>query len=228
MVTDGLNPFTLLAFLGAVAATGAGVVAIAVALYLKRPDFARGVARWGGGAWVAYLGLLLVGSLTSRDRLLAPLQEKHICEVDCHLAYAVVGGRSATTLGDGPGATTAQGRFYIVTVRVRFDSETISNRRARDLPLSPNPRRLALIDAAGRRFGISRAGQRALPTAPGEVRPLTRILVPGESYTAELVFDVPADAHDLRLILEAAGPHALIIGHERSLFHGRTTFRIEA
>ncbi|MGH7569625.1 MAG: hypothetical protein ACREL9_11795 [Gemmatimonadales bacterium] len=228
MVTDGLNPFTLLAFLGAVAATGVGGIAIAVALYLKRPDFARRIVWWGGGAWGAYLGLLVVGSLTSGDRLLAPQEEKHICEVDCHLAYSVVGTRTATTLGEGPHAATAQGRYYVVTVRVRFDSETISSRRARDLPLSPNPRTVALVDGQGRQFGLARAGQRAIPAAPGEARPLTRILFPGESYTADLVFDVPADARNLRLVLEAAGPHALIIGHERSLWHGKTTFRIEA
>jgi len=208
MVTDGLNPFTLLAFLGAVAATSAGVVAIAVALYLKRSGLAKRLALWGGGTWVAYLALLLGASLASHDRLLAPHDEKHICEVDCHLAYSVAG----VTTSPAP----AGGRRYVVTVRVRFDEQTISSRRPRSMPLSPNSRYVALVDAAGRHY-------------PGATNGLQRHLIPGEWYTTDIPFDVPSDATNLHLVLRSDDPETpFLIGHENSFFHGRTIFALQS
>ena len=227
MITDGLNPFNLLLFVGFVLGSGAAALLFIYSLLLKRIDAATLIAKLALAGVGVYGALFLAASVTSKDRVLAKYQEKHICEVDCHLAYAVLGVARTKTLGAGPEQRTAQGTFYVVSVRARFDSFTISRRRARDLPLSPNRRTVALVDAQGRRFGLSRAGQRAIPAAAGEVLPLTRVLLPGEAYTAQLVFDVPEDARDVRLVLEAAGPQALIIGHEKSLLHGKTTFRLE-
>jgi hypothetical protein len=51
--------------------------------------------------------------------------------------------------------------------------------------------------------------------------------VPGESYTADVVFDVPVDARDLRLeITSLVPPTWLVIGHENSFLHKKTTFRL--
>jgi len=101
-----------------------------------------------------------------------------------------------------------------VTVKVRFDEETISSRRPRDATLTPNSRYVALVDAQGHHY-------------PGSVDGLRRPLIPGESYTIDIAFDVPPDARELRLVLRNNDPEtSLIIGHENSLFHGRTTFRL--
>jgi len=70
-----------------------------------------------------YVALLLIGSVTSRSRVLGPGQEKHICEIDCHLAYSVAAAKSESLAG---GLVR-----HVITVRVRFDEETISPRRSR-------------------------------------------------------------------------------------------------
>ena len=73
---------------------------------------------------------------------------------------------------------------------------------------------VALVDERGRRSEAPTDG-------------LRRSLVPGESYTTDLVFDVAPDAHDLRLVLRNDDLETrLVIGHENSFLHGQTTFRI--
>jgi hypothetical protein len=101
-----------------------------------------------------------------------------------------------------------------VTVKVRFDEETISSRRSRTATLTPNRRYVALIDAQGRQY-------------PGSTDGLRLPLIPGESYTTDIVFDVPATAQGLRLMLRNNDAEtALIVGHENSLLHGKTTFAL--
>ena len=206
MVTDGLNPITVLLFLGAVAA---GVVLVAlylVARITKREPLAKVSMRLLLGGVGTYLLLLLIGSLTSRSRVLAPGEEKHICEVDCHLAYSVAAAKSESLAG---GLVR-----HVVTVKVRFDEETISARRPKDATLTPNSRYVALVDDAGNQY-------------PGSTDGLRRQLIPGESYTTEIAFEVPRNATGLRLILRNADPETLVIvGHENSLLHGKTTFRL--
>lgn len=210
MITDGLNPLNLLLFLGFVFGLGATAVLAVFALALKRSDVANLAAKLALGGVGAYAALVLVASLTSTDRVLGPNDEKHICEVDCHLAYSVVGVKSAKTI-DG---RAAQGTFYIVTVKVRFDERTISPHRGM-APLTPNSRYVAVVDDQGRRHEAAADA-------------LQRQLVPGESYTTDFVFDLPPDTRELRLILAShdfATP--FLIGHENSLFHGKTTFQLE-
>lgn len=207
MVTDGLNPFAVLALLGAVLGGGALVVAYVLARITGRRPLAKAalvVGVVGAGAYVLLVG---IASVSSRDRVLAAGEEKHICEIDCHLAYSVAGVRVT------PADTISH---YVVTVKVRFDGETISNRRPKDLALSPNSRYVALVDAAGRQY-------------PGPTDSLRRRLLPGESYTTDIVFDVPVDARDLRLVLRSADfETSFLIGHENSLGHGKTTFALGA
>jgi len=207
MITDGLNPFTVLLFLGAVlAATTLSVVYI-VARVTKREPFARMTLRVLLGGVGLYLLLFLGASVFSHSRVLTIGQEKHICEIDCHLAYAVAATNSASL----PNGLVR----HTVTVKVRFDEATISAARPRDATLKPNSRYVALVDDAGTRY-------------PGSTDGLQRKLIPGESYTTDIVFDVPAEAKDLRLVLRNNDfETAFIIGHENSLLHGKTTFALE-
>ena len=209
MITDGLNPLTFLVFVALVLGSGAVALLVVFSLVLKRPDAARLIAKLGFVGVSAYAALFLLASLTSKDRVLGPNEEKHICEVDCHLAYSVVGVKTAQTLG----GRTARGTFYVVTVKVRFDGTTISSHRGM-APLTPNSRYVAIVDGEGRRY-------------EGPADPLKRQLIPGESYTTDIVFDVPADARQLRLVLRNNDREtALIIGHENSLLHGTITFAL--
>ena len=206
MVTDGLNPLAVLTFLGAVLGAGALAVAYLLARITGRAPLAKLALILGGVGAGAYLLLFAIASVTSRDRVLAPGEEKHICEIDCHLAYSVAGVKTE--------AAPSGGTRYTVTVKVRFDEETISSRRPKDASLSPNSRYVALVDAAGN-------------TYPGSTEGLKRRLLPGESYTTDLVFDPPAGAADLRFVLRSADFETrFMIGHENSLFHGRTTFAL--
>lgn len=207
MITDGLSAVTMLLFVGAVLATLALVVLYIIARVLKREPIARITLRTLLAGLGLYVVLFLGASLVSRDRVLARGEEKHICEIDCHLAYSVVAVKSQPL----PGGAVRQ----VVTVKVRFDEATIAPWRPKDASLSPNSRYVALVDAQGRHFAGSTEG-------------LRRRLIPGESYTTDIAFDVPADAKGLRLVLRNDDPETrLMIGHENSLFHGKTTFALD-
>ena len=206
MITDGLNPITVLLFVGAVLAGAALLTLYVFARVTRREAFARITLRTLLAGAGIYVLLFLGASLLSHSRVLAPGEEKHICEIDCHLAYSVVGTKSEPL----PSGQIRQ----TVTVKVRFDEQTISARRPRDATLQPNSRYVALVDAQGN-------------TYPGSTEALRRPLIPGESYTTDLVFEVPATARDLRLVLRNNDPeNAFIIGHENSLLHGKTTFAL--
>ncbi|HTD78301.1 MAG TPA: hypothetical protein VK898_11740, partial [Chloroflexota bacterium] len=166
MITDGLNPFTVLLFVGAVLVGATLILLYVIARVTKREPFARITLRLLLGGAGLYLLLFLGASLLSHNRVLAPGEEKHICEIDCHLAYAIAATKSEP-LPNGLVRTT-------VTVKVRFDEETISSRRPRDATLTPNSRYVALVDDAGNRY-------------PGSTDGLKRKLIPGESYTTDIV-----------------------------------------
>ena len=206
MITDGLNPIAVLLFVGAVLAGAALLTLYIFARVTKRESFARITLRTLLAGLGAYVLLFLGASLLSHSRVLAPGEEKHICEIDCHLAYSVVGATSEP-LPDGAVRQT-------VTVKVRFDDETISARRPRDATLQPNSRYVALVDANGHQY-------------PGSTDGLKRKLIPGESYTTDIVFHVPGAAKDLRLVLRNNdAENAFIIGNENSLLHGKITFAL--
>ena len=160
MITDSMGAVSFGLFIVAVLGTlalGAGYV---LALLLKRAVWARWILRIELAGLALYLVLFLLASFTSGTRELAVGEEKHICEVDCHLAYAVTGTRTAHQW-DGK---TAQGTFYVVTVRVRFDSGTIAPWRPRNIPLSPNGRTVALVDGQPRLIALS-------PNPQSDLRP---------------------------------------------------------
>jgi hypothetical protein len=206
MITDGLNPITVLLFVGAALAGAFLVILYIILRVIKQERFARITLRTLLGGAGLYLLLFLGASALSHNRVLAPGEEKHICEIDCHLAYSVVGTKAEALAGGQVRQT--------VTVRVRFDETTISARRPKDATLTPNSRYVALVDAEGN-------------TYPGATDGLRRPLIPGESYTTDLVFDVPMKAQDLRLVLRNNDAEtAFIIGHENSLLHGKTTFAL--
>jgi hypothetical protein len=222
----------LSAALGVLGLLGAGVVLAVLGLVALQALVVRRYGRLKISlagmalASAAYLGVLLAFSLASGERVLARGEEKHFCEIDCHLAYSVADVRRAKTLGAGAAQATARGEFYVVTLKTRFDETTISPRRG-DAPLYPNPRRVTIYDAEGRGYEVSEEGRRARAYEGGTGMPLNTPLRPGESYTTELVFDLPPDAHAPILLLNESSPETrLIIGHENSLLHKKTEFSL--
>jgi hypothetical protein len=164
----------------------------------------------------AYLAAILIFSFASHEKALARGEEKHFCEIDCHLAYSIVNTRQTKTLGDAPGQTTARGQFTVITIRTRFDETTTSLSRGNGL-LYPNSRALTLIDDRGNRYG---------PAAQFGT-PLTTALRPGDSYTTDVAFDVPANANPATLLMnEGDWITHFVIGHENSPLHKKTSFQI--
>jgi hypothetical protein len=219
-------PLGVLGFLGACFVLVAlGLVAMH-ALVVRRYGRARASLALLAGVAALYFCVVLVFSFASGERVLARGEEKHFCEVDCHLAYSVVGVRRSKTLGEGAGQASARGEFLVVTLKTRFDETTISERRG-DGELHPNPRSVTVYDAEGRSYRPSDEGALSLAAEGTGGTPLDTPLRPGESYTTELVFDLPADARGARLLVnESDLPTRFIIGHENSPLHKKTEFKL--
>lgn len=196
-------PLQVLAFLGSGMLAG---VLVLVSLY----GFAR-KKRWAKktvGVLVAGAGLyflLLAGfSAFSREQTLPRGEEKHFCEIDCHLAYSIA---DVKWIGEG----TA--RALAITVRTRFDEKTISARRPKDALLMPNPRKVVLVDAEGKSFAPSSTSG----------TPLTSELIPGQSYLTTFTFPATQSLTGERLLITSTdGPMVLLIGNELSWGHKKT------
>jgi Domain of unknown function (DUF4352) len=238
--------FGALAFLGAFAVLAATVAAIVVAKLIGEERLSRWTANtsswifsgWGLARKLKLVGLvllagywivLLTASATSHEWSLAPGEEKYFCEIDCHLAYSVVGVEETKTIA-GANQQRASGTFYVVTVRTRFDENTISPHRGNG-PLTPSPRDVKLVDDQGREYAISSDAQSALENSlSSRSTPMTEPLRPGESYETPLVFDVPAGAAGLRLLItsptEPLWLDRVLIGDEGSILHKKVYLRL--
>jgi hypothetical protein len=217
--TPHLAPIVVLLFLGAVFLTG---VSILFLLYgaLRR---SKRCARIGGGAAVVvvacYVFLLCGVSLASSEKVLPAGGWKYFCEIDCHIGYSVSGIATASALGREMRQTSAQGQFVVVRLKVWFDERTISRNRG-DGSLTPNRRRVVLVDRSGRTYAESSEGEAELSRMDGQQASLKQPLRPGQSLSTQLVFDVPKEARGLRLLITEDDPESrLIIGHENSLLH---------
>ena len=217
----------VLAFLGFGFVEFLTLVSALVLFARRRSRAARRVLAGVLAAAGLYVAVLLAFSVASRDQVAGPGEEKYFCEVDCHLAYSVVDVRESKSVGNGPSRATARGLYRVVTLRVRFDPETISLHRPKDMSLTPNPRFVRVVDASGTIYRPDTAGQNALETVEGSSIPLTRSLQPGESYTTRLVFDLPEKAREPRLLItESDWITRALIGHENSPLHRKTSFRL--
>ena len=219
-------PLVALAFL---TACGAILISFAILGYSLLTRNQRRIA-WTAAAIAGgislYAGLLIGFSLISRTRVLGTEELKYFCELDCHLAYSVREVSTVKTLGDPAHALTANGLFYLVKIRTWFDERTISPRRGNGL-LSPNPRRVSIIDADGREYSPSPEGLRTLSLLQQGGTPLTQMLRPGESYETVLPFDLPNNIRNPQLFLtDADWVGHFLIGHELSPLHSKVLFQL--
>lgn len=220
-------PVVVLFFLGTLLTMG---ICLLVLLYgaVRRTAF---FVKLGSGAILAIAAayfLLLTGvSLASSEEDLPTGGWKYFCEIDCHIAYSLIGAQTAAALGPEMQQVSAHGEFVIVRVKTWFDERTISAHRGNG-PLTPNARKIFLVDESGQRFAPSTEGQTVLARRGDNSTPLTQPLRPGESYVTDLVFDVPRHAHGLRLLITEDDPETrLVIGHENSLLHKKIYFTVD-
>jgi hypothetical protein len=221
-------PIVALLFLGAAFVT---VVSLLVLLYgaVRR---SRLYARIGGAAALtiagSYLLLLCCVSLASSETLLPPGGWKYFCELDCHIGYSVAGVQRTSVIGPEMKQESAHGQFVIVRLKVWFDEHTISPNRG-DGPLTPNARRVLLVDADGHSFTESSEAEAKLARLNGDAGPLRQPLRPGQSFAKDLVFDVPKHASGLRLLITEDDPETvLIVGHENSLLHRKIYLSLDS
>ncbi|MEP6801602.1 MAG: hypothetical protein ABJC07_06675 [Acidobacteriota bacterium] len=210
---------TVFAFVAAVAGFFAAAGAFALCLALGWRTAARRIALAAATGAFFYLAILVAAGAASRERTLPPGGKKYFCEIDCHLAYSVVAGEPSEAMRPcGPPG----GGLRVVHVETWFDPTTISSFRG-NAPLSPNPRRVYLLDSRGRRYEpAADAGAGCVEAFRGST-PFTRPLRPGESYRTALGFRVPRGAGALRLWLGDPEPgiEQFVPGHENGVFHPR-------
>ena len=179
-----------------------------------------------------YLAVLLIFSFASSEKVLARGEEKHFCEIDCHLAYSVTDVQEPKALAEvthqavAPREADIAGLFRVVTIKTRFDETTISANRGNGL-LYPNSRVVSVVDESGNEYFPSPAAQRVLENAHAAGTAMTVPLRPGESYSTTLVFDLPPNIRKPTLLIrEGESVTHFVIGHENSFLHKKTRFQI--
>lgn len=219
-------PVGVMAFLGGAFLLGLAALIFIHAIKTRRLGRAKKLGIAAAVGLGLYLTLMLVFSFISREKALALGEEKYFCEIDCHLAYSLTNVKQTKTLGSEGAEVVAQGLFYVVTIKTRFDETTISSTRGDGL-LYPNSRVVTILDEYGNGYNQSLEGQKALAVSQGSGTSLDTPLRPGESYTTEVVFDLPATIRDPQMLLrEGEFVTNFIIGHENSLWHKQTKFRL--
>lgn len=217
----------VLGFLGACAVLLIICLVAAHALFTKRNARLR-MALVAAVGWVMiYLAVMLVFSFASSDKVLARGEEKHFCEIDCHLAYSVTDVQRTKTLGLADNQATARGIFYVVTIRTRFDEQTIGRGRG-DGQLTPNSRVVTVRDAQGRSYNTSPEAMKVIELAQSSGTPIWTPLRPGESYTTTFIFDLPENIETPALLInEGELVTHFVIGHENSPLHKKVLFRLD-
>jgi len=208
--------FVVLIFLGSAFCLVLGTAILLFAAVRKYSLLAVTAMALVCGLVLSYMGVLVGVSLASPEKTLAAGNWKYFCEVDCHIAYSVQSSYSAGTLGPESSPMVAKGKFIVVKLETWFDGNSISRFRG-DGPLTPGPRRIYLVNIAGRRFSPLSAN--AVPVDAGT--PLTTALRPGESYFTNFAFDVPNgnDPYRLLVVSETDLLSRLVIVGENSLLH---------
>lgn len=219
--TPHLAPIVILMFLATVLLCALGVILLLAAALFRSKRLAKASSVGTLVVVSCYFLMLFTSSLTSREKVLPPGGQKYFCEIDCHIAYSVAGVQFAPAVGPESRQSIASGQFVIVGLRVWFDPTTISPRRGDGL-LTPNARRVVLVDGSRHIFPPSPEAEASLQSAIGQELTLRQPLRPGESYLKHFVFDVPKRDTGLRLLITEDDPEThVIIGHENSLLHAK-------
>lgn len=205
--TASFTPIAVLLLLAAVAAV---LLACSAAMVLRRrsPLSARRLCWSAAGIAGAYLAGLLLSGAVSRSVVLRPGGEKYFCELDCHLAYRVVGVR---TMAGAAGPETE------VVLETWFDEHTIAASRSRSAPTVPGPRRVRLLGPDGR----ERAPVEAVGAVFDGSSPISAPLRPGERYRTLFRFAGDVEPGTRLWVTDDLAVSPLLIGHERSPWHAR-------
>lgn len=193
-------------------------VLFAISIYSKT-TWLRNFVFGGVAVWFVFYFAMLIGfSATSEEKDLSLNEPKAFCGfyLDCHMHTAVTDVRTAKNIGN----QTAEGEFYIVSVKVFSDA------KAATLGLITVDAHV--VDAEGRKYTRDMDVEMGLEPQPD----FGKKIGPMESFVKKIVFDLPTDAREPRLdIRDGYGiDHAIeavLVGDEDSLLHKRTYFKLE-
>jgi len=224
--TPQLAPIVVLAFLGTVGVLILCGFAVLIGAFKKSRSTVLGGVGAGAIILVGYASILFGLSFASRDVEIAQGAWKYLCELDCHIAYAIGGMYVVTSVGPEMQSVSGNGRFAIVQIKTWFDPSTISSQRG-DRPLTPNGRAIVLVDDRGRKFAPSTKSEPVLAAARLHSTPLRTSLRPGECYVSYVVFEIPEDARGLKLLLTSSDAEGFLLwGDENSPLHRKAYFAL--
>lgn len=198
----------ILMTIGGLAAAG---ILLAIAMITGK-NWLRNFVFGGVVVWVVFYAVMLFGfSLFSTEKTLAMNEPKEYCGFyfDCHIHTAVTDVRKTKTIGD----KTANGEFYIVTVKVFSDA------RAATLGLSSLS--LFALDDDGRHY-------QRVTDAENPAPPFTQKVPAGGSFEKEIIFDLPLDVKNPRMDARSDGGviEKILVGNEDSILHKRSYFKL--
>jgi len=114
---------------------------------------------------------------------------------DKDLAFTVTNVTTAKTLGNSFTSTDAQGTFHVITIKIENqakETKTIDSSM------------LQIKDSEGRTFDRSIEGQSSKGLSEGKVDLFLQQVQPGLSVTGEIVFDLPDNVADPRLLVKGS------------------------
>lgn len=134
-------------------------------------------------AIVAAIGLSLLAMLAAlnrRDQAVGLNQEIQYDD----FAFSVLGVRKASALGSGDTQTNARGVYHVVTLKIANHAKRVDYTFKKASAI--------LVDDRGREFHLSVDGQQTLKST--QSNKCNGPIPAGASCTAEIAFDLPADA----------------------------------
>jgi hypothetical protein len=130
-------------------------------------------------------------------------------------AFSVQSGRKARALGGGESQTTAQGVYYVVTLKIANHAKRV------DYTFKPGA--AILVDDAGREFHLSEDGQRSLEAT--QSNRCNGPIPAGASCTTEIAFEVPENTRLASLRISEGGSIGDILDF---VFYGTKRIALEA
>lgn len=112
---------------------------------------------------------------------------------DGDLAFTVNSVDTAQSVGNSFTQKTAQGMYYILSVKIQNNGKNTQTINASDF---------SVVDSQGRKYDYSTDGQTAMEETDGSTSFFLQQIQPSLSVTGKIVFDVPANATGLKLMAQ--------------------------
>ena len=112
---------------------------------------------------------------------------------DGDLAFTVNSVDTAQTIGNSFTQKTAQGQYYILSVKIQNNGKSTQTINASDF---------TVVDSQGRKYDYSQDGQTAMEETDGSTSFFLQQIQPSLSVSGKIIFDVPASATGLKLMAQ--------------------------